>query len=82
LFEGDDAPVPVRATGHVREVLYLGERTRYAVRLDGGDELTVVEQNMQTAEQARAKRGLPVRLAWDPRFEQVLEETSTTKEET
>jgi putative spermidine/putrescine transport system ATP-binding protein len=53
------------ASGTVREVLYLGAVTRYAVDLADGEALTVISQNLQTtAEQAAAHRGRPVRLAW------------------
>ena len=38
------APAP--ATGHVREVVYLGALTRYIVTLDVGGELVVMQQNL------------------------------------
>ena len=47
-----DAPVGAdqcSATGHVREVVYLGAITRYIVALDGGGELVVMEQNLATS---------------------------------
>ena len=33
------------ATGTVRDALYLGERTRFVIDVDGGGQLTVVDQN-------------------------------------
>lgn len=54
------------ATGHVREVVYLGAVTRYIVRLDVGGELVVMQQNLATSSmQALQVRGKAVRLVWD-----------------
>ncbi len=46
-----------RASGTIREALYLGERTRFVVDLDGGGQLTVVEQNSNS--HAAASWALP-----------------------
>jgi putative spermidine/putrescine transport system ATP-binding protein len=54
------------ATGHVREVVYLGATTRYIVELDEGGELVVMEQNLVTSSmEALQVRGKPVRLRWE-----------------
>ena len=54
------------ATGHVREVVYLGAITRYIVELDEGGELVVMEQNLVTSSmEALQVRGKPVRLRWE-----------------
>jgi putative spermidine/putrescine transport system ATP-binding protein len=54
------------ATGEVREVVYLGINTRYMVELDGGGELVVVEQNLDTTSMdVVAARGRKVRLMWN-----------------
>jgi putative spermidine/putrescine transport system ATP-binding protein len=54
------------ATGHVREVVYLGAITRYIVDLDEGGELVVMEQNLATSSmEALQVRGKPVRLRWE-----------------
>ena len=37
------------ADGRIDSVLYLGASTRYDVALDGGGELTVIEQNRESA---------------------------------
>ena len=56
------------ATGHVREVVYLGPDTRYIVALDVGGELVVTEQNLQTSSmEALAAQGRSVRLVWKRR---------------
>ncbi len=69
----DPADGEIRATGTIRTAVYLGERTRYTVDLDGGGELVVVEQNRSDGESsALATAGTAVRVAWDRRFDQVL----------
>jgi putative spermidine/putrescine transport system ATP-binding protein len=53
------------ATGHVREVVYLGATTRYIVELDVGGSLVVMEQNLTTSSmEALQVRGKAVRLIW------------------
>jgi len=53
------------ATGHVREVVYLGAVTRYIVELDVGGELVVMQQNLTTSSmEALQVRGKTVRLVW------------------
>ncbi|HET7011923.1 MAG TPA: ABC transporter ATP-binding protein [Anaerolineales bacterium] len=59
---GDDE---VGIDGKVRDVVYLGVHTRYLVELDGGVDLTVVQQNLEsTSMDVLAARGQPVRLVW------------------
>ena len=54
------------ATGHVREVVYLGAVTRYIVELDGGGELVVMQQNLTTSSmEALQVKGETVRLRWE-----------------
>ncbi|HEY3208229.1 MAG TPA: ABC transporter ATP-binding protein [Actinomycetota bacterium] len=58
-------PEECTATGHVREVVYLGALTRYIVPLDVGGELVVVQQNLATSSmEALQVRGQVVRLVW------------------
>jgi putative spermidine/putrescine transport system ATP-binding protein len=53
------------ATGHVREVVYLGASTRYIVELDAGGTLVVMQQNLSTSSmEALQVRGKAVRLVW------------------
>ncbi len=53
------------ATGHVREVVYLGAVTRYRVQLDAGGELVVMQQNLSTSSmEALQVRDKAVRLVW------------------
>jgi putative spermidine/putrescine transport system ATP-binding protein len=64
------------ATGRVREVVYLGAITRYIVELDGGGELVVMQQNLETSSmQALQVRGKAVRLRWDRRNNRPVEAT-------
>ena len=64
-----DAEVPegeCTATGHVREVVYLGALTKYIVTLDAGGELVVFQQNLATSSmEALQVQGRAVRLVWD-----------------
>jgi len=53
------------ADGTVRDVIYLGLYTRYLVELESGDDLVVIEQNLDsTSMDVLAARGRPVRLLW------------------
>jgi putative spermidine/putrescine transport system ATP-binding protein len=53
--------------GRIRDVVYVGMVTRYAVELDEGGELMVIRQNLEiTSSQALETRGRRVRLAWRP----------------
>jgi putative spermidine/putrescine transport system ATP-binding protein len=62
------------ATGHVREVVYLGAATRYIVTLDVGGELVVTQQNLTTSSmEALQVRGKAVRLVWDRRNNRPVE---------
>ncbi len=51
--------------GIVRDVIYLGLYTRYLVELDGGGDLVVVEQNLQSTSMDVLKvKGQRTRLIW------------------
>ena len=53
------------ANGSVRDVVYLGLYTRYLVELEGGGDLVVVEQNLNTTSMDVTKvKGQKVRLLW------------------
>ena len=77
-----DTPVDAErctATGHVREVVYLGAVTRYLVQLDVGGELVVMEQNLATSSmEALQVSGKPVRLVWDRRYNRPIESTGSS----
>ena len=63
------------ATGHVREVVYLGALTRYNVDLDGGGELVVTQQNLATSSmEALHVQGKAVRLIWDRQLNRAIED--------
>jgi putative spermidine/putrescine transport system ATP-binding protein len=54
-----------RATGTVREVVYLGAATQSVVDLDAGGTLIVLQQNLQgSIEDRLGLRGSPVLLTW------------------
>ncbi|HTP09652.1 MAG TPA: ABC transporter ATP-binding protein [Anaerolineae bacterium] len=51
--------------GRIRDVVYLGMHTRYLVELDGGSDLTVVQQNLHTTSMdVLAAKGRAVKLVW------------------
>ena len=51
--------------GCIRDVIYLGMHTRYLVELDGGGDLTVVQQNLHTTSMdVLAAKGRAVNLVW------------------
>ncbi len=65
LAEGEQAPSGMTVeSGHVEEVIYVGMSTRYLVRLDRGEQLVAVRQNMDALGDAKKFEGRPVRLAW------------------
>jgi putative spermidine/putrescine transport system ATP-binding protein len=71
------------ATGHVREVVYLGAITRYIVELDEGGELVVMEQNLATSSmEALQVRGKPVRLRWERSNNRFVERSGNEGSET
>jgi putative spermidine/putrescine transport system ATP-binding protein len=77
MLSVDEAAGPgeCSATGHVREVVYLGAQTRYVVDLDGGGWLVVAQQNLSTSSmEALEIRGRAVRLVWDARLNRSLAE--------
>ncbi len=63
------------ATGHVRDVVYLGAHTRYTVDLDGGGSLVITQQNLTTSSmEVLEVRGKSVRLVWNRAFNRPVEQ--------
>ena len=80
----DAGTSPVRGehaeTGRVCEVVYAGMVTRYVVELDGGGELQVVRQNLETSSaEALDARGRPVLLEWRPEHTLEIDNTGETE---
>ena len=74
LAEGESAPAGMSVEpGQVEEVIYVGMSTRYMVRLDRGERLVAVRQNMDALGDAHKFEGRPVRLAWTQDHTYVLE---------
>jgi len=66
-------PGACRASGRVRESLYAGPTSRFVVALDGGGELMVVRQNVDTTyEDAEALRGSAVTLVWNREYTRII----------
>ena len=73
-LEREVGPEDCTATGHVRDVVYLGAVTRYIVALDGGGELVVMQQNLSTSSmEALQVKGKAVRLVWHRRHNRSVE---------
>jgi putative spermidine/putrescine transport system ATP-binding protein len=67
LEEGQEVPRGMSAEpGIVEQVVYVGMSTRYMVRLDRGEQLVAVRQNIDAPGQALRYEGRRVRLAWVP----------------
>ena len=74
LAEGEQPAAGMTVeSGQVEEVIYVGMSTRYVVRLDRGEQLVAVRQNMDALGDARRFEGRPVRLAWTPEHTYVLD---------
>jgi putative spermidine/putrescine transport system ATP-binding protein len=75
LAEGEQAAAGMTVEpGKVEEVVYVGMSTRYVVRLDRGEQLVAVRQNMDAAGDAQRFEGRPVRLAWTSDHTYVLDQ--------
>jgi putative spermidine/putrescine transport system ATP-binding protein len=69
-------------TGRIREVVYAGMDTRFLVELDGGGELQVVRQNLETSSaEALDAKGRAVLLEWRPEHQLELDQTGETEGE-
>jgi spermidine/putrescine transport system ATP-binding protein len=62
--------------GRVQVATFLGVSLQYVVRTQGGDELTVIEQNREGAHRAVAA-GQEVLLAWEPEHTFVVPKEQT-----
>jgi putative spermidine/putrescine transport system ATP-binding protein len=76
IVDRGDSPQPGSHTerGRIRDVVYVGMVTRYIVELEGGGELVVVRQNLDTSSaEVLDARGAEVQLEWRPEHELTLE---------
>lgn len=78
LGRGETPPPGVEVEeGRIRDVVYVGAVTRYHVELDGGGELSVVSQNLETGSlEVLERQGSRVRLCWRPEHVFVIESSS------
>jgi putative spermidine/putrescine transport system ATP-binding protein len=69
-------------TGRIRDVVYAGMVTRFLVDLDGGGELQVVRQNLETSSaEALDAKGRAVLLEWRPEHQLELDKPGETEGE-
>jgi putative spermidine/putrescine transport system ATP-binding protein len=67
--------------GVIRDVAYAGMVTRYLVQLDGGGELQVVRQNLETTSaEALEQRGREVTVGWQPEHAVAVQEETRGEE--
>ena len=67
LLPGDEVePGMTIEPGTVEQVVYVGMATRYLVRLDRGEELVVMRQNVEAPGRTGDYQGRRVSLAWAP----------------
>jgi putative spermidine/putrescine transport system ATP-binding protein len=78
----NDTPEPGMTVepGIVEQVVYVGQATRYNVRLDRGEQLVAVRQNTDAAGDALEYEGRRIRLAWAPEHTYVLEQQNAAEE--
>jgi putative spermidine/putrescine transport system ATP-binding protein len=82
LDDGEQAdPGMVQEPGILESVVYVGMSTRFTVRLDRGDVLVAVRQNMDAPGAAQTQTGRKVRLAWMPDHTYVLQQAPSGEKE-
>ena len=80
LLEGETVePGTTVEPGVVEEVVYVGMSTRYTVRLDHGERLVAVRQNMDAPGRAQSYEGRKVRLGWTADHTYVLGPTDESR---
>jgi ABC-type Fe3+/spermidine/putrescine transport system ATPase subunit len=57
---------PNAIAGKIDSVVYLGESTQWQISIDGGQAITVLEQNRQPFQSGESRIGQTVYLSWDP----------------
>ena len=72
----------VAEPGLVQEVVYVGMTTRFLVRLDHGEQLVAVRQNMDAPGRALSYQGRRVTLAWATDHQYVLKRPMQGETET
>jgi putative spermidine/putrescine transport system ATP-binding protein len=80
----DDNPEPGMTIepGVVEQVVYVGQATRYNIRLDGGEQLVAVRQNTNAPDEGLRYDGRRIRLAWAPEHTYVLDQKPAAVENT
>jgi len=75
LLEGDTAERGMTVEpGVLEQVIYVGQSTRYNVRLDRGEHLVAVRQNTEAADESHELEGRRIRLAWASDHTYVLDQ--------
>jgi putative spermidine/putrescine transport system ATP-binding protein len=82
LLEGEKADAGMTIEkGVVEQIVYVGVSTRFMVRLDQGEQLVAVRQNIDAPGRALRYEGRRVQLAWEPDQAYVLDRGGTAEAE-
>jgi spermidine/putrescine transport system ATP-binding protein len=68
-------------SGRIHQGVYLGESTQWKVRIEDGQELTVLEQNREPSPSIASRVGQPVSLSWEPSSAVLLRGRESGKDE-
>lgn len=63
---------PLALAGKIEAAVYLGESTQWLISLEGGQKITVLEQNRQPFQSGEARIGQTVYVSWDPESAMIL----------
>lgn len=63
---------PEALAGKIESAVYLGESTRWRISIEGGQAITVLEQNRQPFQSAQTRIGHTVFVSWDPESAVIL----------
>lgn len=63
---------PNALAGKIESVIYLGESTQWQISIDGGQAITVLEQNRQPFQSGETRIGQTVYVSWDPESAMIL----------
>ncbi|MEK6323384.1 MAG: ABC transporter ATP-binding protein [Acidobacteriota bacterium] len=63
---------PHALAGKIESAVYLGESTQWKISIEGGQAITVLEQNRQPFQSAQTRVGQTVYVSWDPESAVIL----------
>jgi spermidine/putrescine transport system ATP-binding protein len=73
---------PSALAGKIESVVYLGESTQWQISIDGGQAITVLEQNRQPFQSGETRIGQTVYVSWDPENAVILKDKGEERSST